>query len=87
MKTAIIVSLLVIIALLLVLLYLLFQPGANYGKAGPSPRSMEAAVGRAVLVAGQADPAVAAIVRAAVQAAPEEDKRLAADLIAKLPER
>ena len=84
MKAAILVTLLVIAVLLSALLYLLFQPGAGYQASQTSLRSRQAAVGRAVLAAAQLDPAVTAMVQAAVQAAPEEDRSLAADLMAAL---
>jgi hypothetical protein len=87
MKIAILSALLVVIVLLLTILYMLFQPGAAYQASRPSLGRMQAAVGRAVLEAAQSDPATAAMVRAAVQAAPEEERALASDLIAALPER
>ncbi|MCJ2068864.1 hypothetical protein MKK75_08625 [Methylobacterium sp. J-030] len=87
MKIAILAALLVVIILLLTILYMLFQPGPAYRAGRPSPSRMEAAVGRAVLQAAQSDPATATMVRAAVQAAPDEDRALASELIATFLQR
>ena len=86
MKLAILAVLLVIAALLLAILILLFLPGSNYKASQPSLRSQQAAVGRAVLEIAQHDPAVAEMVRAAVRAAPEDDRALASELIDGLPQ-
>jgi len=87
MKIAIICVLLVFVAILLTMLYLLFQPGRTYRSSQSSPRARQAAVGRAVLEAARSDLLMAEMVRAAVQSATEEDRTLAADLIAELPQR
>jgi len=87
MKIAILSALLVVVVILLTMFYLLLQPGRTYRSSQPSPRSRQAAVGRAVLEAARSDLSTAVTVRAAVQAAPEEDRILAADLIAGLPQR
>ncbi|WP_267425706.1 hypothetical protein [Methylobacterium sp. GC_Met_2] len=87
MKIAILVALLGVIVLLATILYMLFQPGAAHRAGPPSLGRMQAAVGRAVLEAAQSNPATAAMVRTAVQASPEEDRSLASELIATLPER
>lgn len=81
MKIAILSSLLVVIVLLLAIFYLLFQPGRSYQASKPSLRSKQAAVGRAVLEAARSDTVTAKVVLAAVQAASEEDRALASDLI------
>lgn len=87
MKIAILSSLLVVIILLLAIFYLLFQPGRSYQTSQPSIRTKQAAVGRAVLEAARSDTITAKVVLAAVQAAPEEDRALASDLISGLSER
>ncbi|TDR90272.1 hypothetical protein [Enterovirga rhinocerotis] len=80
-------ALLLVIVLLLTLLYLLFQPGTTYQTSRHSPGRMQAALGRAVLQAAKNDPATATMVRAAVQATSDEDRALAAELIAALPQQ
>ena len=80
MKAALVIVLLVVVVLLTIL-YMLFQPGAGRRAASPSQRSREAAVGRAVIATARKDLAVAAMVRAAVQAAPQEDQDLAAPFL------
>ncbi|WP_338664112.1 hypothetical protein VQH23_02880 [Pararoseomonas sp. SCSIO 73927] len=87
MKLAILCALLLVVVLLLTMFYLLFQPGRTYQSSQPSLRSRQAAVGRAVLEAARNDTSTALMVRAAVQAAPEEDRTLASDLITALPRR
>ncbi len=86
MKIAILVVVLGMTALLLAILYMLFQPCDGSKAPQPSLRSRQAAVGRAALELAQHDPAVAAMVRAAVRAAPEQDQVLASKLISELPQ-
>lgn len=85
MKAALLIVLLVVVVVLLTILYMLFQPGAGRRAASPSQRSREAAVGRAVIAAARKDLAVAAMVRAAVGAAPQEDQDLAAPFMEATP--
>ncbi|MCJ2131333.1 hypothetical protein [Methylobacterium sp. E-045] len=87
MKIAILSALLIFVVLLVTILYLLIQPSRSYQSAQPSLRSRQAAVGRAVLAAAQSDPVITAMVHAAIQAAPEEDRTLASDLITALSEQ
>ncbi|OJY78589.1 MAG: hypothetical protein BGP09_02205 [Rhizobium sp. 60-20] len=82
------IALLCIAVIILAALYLMFQqPRQSYRVSSPSPLSREAAVGRVVINAAQRDPALAALMRSALQAAPEEDRALAADLIVALPKQ
>ena len=81
MKNAILIVLIAIDVLLLAILTMLLQPNGGYKAAQPSLRSRQAAVGRAVLQAARRDPTVAVVVRAAVQAAPEDDRALASTLL------
>lgn len=84
-RAAILVLLLVAVALLSAILILLFLPGPSFQASGPSRRSREAALGRAVLDAARSDPGTATMVRAAAQSASQQDRELAAPLVADLP--
>ncbi|MFK0333793.1 hypothetical protein ACIQUB_21980 [Rhizobium sp. NPDC090275] len=80
------ISLLCVAVVLMAALYMLFQqPGPSYRVSSSPALAKEAAVGRVIPNAAQRDPVLAALVRSAVQAAPEDDRALAADLIKALP--
>ena len=87
MKATILILLVIAVALLSAILVLLFLPGASYQASGPSLRSRQAAVGRAVLAAARSDLNAAEMVKAAVRVAPDDDRVLAAHLVADLPAR